>query len=117
MSIYNVGTVNVTHDSATVTGNGTQTFLTSITVNQLFKVVGYSTVYMVASLISDNSFTISPAWAGIDLTGASYNVIRDYTFNRDYPLVSASTSDWPIILLRALAMIDEDIQYILDNLP
>ena len=108
MSIYNVGTVDVTHDSATVTGDGTQTFLTSIAVNQLFKVTGYSTVYMVASLISNNSFTISPVWADITLTGASYNVIRDYTPVRGYPLVSQGTSDWPVILSKALTAIDTD---------
>jgi len=37
MSIYNVGTVDVTNASATVTGDNTQTFLTSIAVNQLLR--------------------------------------------------------------------------------
>jgi len=63
---------------------------------------------MVASLVSNNQFTISPVWADITLTGANYNVIRDYTPIRNYPLVSMGTGDWWVILCKALTAIDTD---------
>lgn len=71
---YSTGTVDVTQDSATVTGNGT-TF-TSAMVGRKFT-AGGSEVYEIATYVSGTEITITPVYQGDTDTAIAYEVYQD----------------------------------------
>lgn len=69
-AIYNTGTVATTNGSTTLTGTGTS-WLANVDAGMLFKTAGPQ-IYIVESVASDTSLTLTQAWQGDTEAGEGY---------------------------------------------
>jgi len=79
--VYDTGTVTVTQDSTTVTGDGT-TF-TEAMIGRLFIVDDDDNWYEISAFVSATEITLASSYTGSTTVGASYNI-----YKTDYPLAS-----------------------------
>jgi hypothetical protein len=83
VSNYTTGTVTVTEDSATVTGDGTA--WTAAMVGRQFRVEGVSGTYTIAARASGTSLTLDRAWARDTAAAQSYSIYQQiYALPSDF---------------------------------
>jgi len=125
MSQYQVGTIEVTKGSATVTsvdpdaGNGILSaalWSTEVTPGDLFYVKDDPVAYTVQSVVSDTELTLSAAYSGTTVTasgsplaGAFYAVHRKFSTHYNMPLVSQGDIGLPVFIEYATVMIDTEM--------
>ncbi len=106
MSMYTTGTVSVTNSSATVTGSGTS-WLTNVSVGDIFKVASEWNLYTIAVVVSDTEITLSTEYAGETASGLSYQIVRDFTPTLELMELYPGDRDWTIHLtLQTIRKID-----------
>ena len=105
MSQYMTGLCDVTSGSATVGGTGIL-WIANVTVGDLFMIRNIYTHYEIASIPTDTSLTLSPAWAGSTLTDQSYQVVRDFTPIHDLLEVAPGDRNWAFNITKTFRMID-----------
>lgn len=106
---YKEGTISIDIGSATVTGVGTRWLVNADTSN-IFIVVGDTDFYEIQSISSDTSLTISPVYAGsANRVGASYVIVKDYTYHFGWPTIDKGDVEWPKILSEAFTRIDSHL--------
>lgn len=109
MAQYQVGSVDVTNGSSTVTGTDTS-FLAEVSAGDIFLRYGDPASYTIASVDSDNQITLNAPYAGTTDTKVLYAISRDFTPNRGYPYLNPGDLGTAEVLKEALRKIDEDIQ-------
>lgn len=94
MTWYQDGAVNVTTNSATVTGVGTA-FIANVRPGQAFRVVDGSMLYDIVAVVSDTQMTIDPPWQGGNQTGADYRIVPVAGFfDRAYDALATAIAQW-----------------------
>ena len=99
MSQYKTGSVTVTLNSNAVTGSGTA-FLANVAVGDMFSIATSGAPYFVAGITTDTALTLTAVYGGATASGQSYFITRDFTTNRDFPLMAAGDIDTPTIYNR-----------------
>lgn len=104
---YNTGTVNVTNGSPTVTGDGSQKFLTNLIAGQLFTILNSGVSYEIGAVTDDNEFELVANYAGADAEDQLYTVVQSFTSNFDIPYTEPGDVQTATIFKRAMTLIDE----------
>jgi len=102
-------TANLTNGSSTVQGIGTE-FTSEVQAGDLFKRVGDSAWYTVASITSDTELELSAPYAGATESSASCVITRDFTPNYNFPELDLGDVDWHDVFTFAVRKIDEKLQ-------
>ncbi|MHA1286994.1 MAG: hypothetical protein ACTSPB_06260 [Candidatus Thorarchaeota archaeon] len=110
MAQYRVGSVSVAYNSQTVIGSSDCEWLTYVEPGDLFKIVGQSVWYEIASVDGNTQLTLAALYAGATATDQSYIIVRDFTPNYNLPEISKGDLDWTDIYNRAMRKIDAAIQ-------
>jgi len=86
--------LNFTNDDETVTGDGLQSFLTTLAIGMLVKkdVLG-EPIYYISSVTDDNSFELTGKYQGITETAQAV-IQRSYTTNYHLPRPMAGDHGW-----------------------
>jgi hypothetical protein len=109
MSQYRDGTVSVNIGSSTVTGVSTA-FTNYAQAGDWFHIESESVMYAVASVTDDTHLELASNYAGDEnLSGASYIITTDFTPNYSLPLVKIGDREWPVVLEKALTLIDSNL--------
>lgn len=103
---YTTGVVNVTNNSAAVTGVGTL-WIANVAMGDTFKVKDEDAIYTIGAVGSDTSITLTANYAGTTKTNQDYQITVDFTPNLSIPEIWAGDVDWPYHLTQALRRIDE----------
>lgn len=109
MAQYSTGTVSITAGNTTVIGVGTS-WLTAVVVGDLLRVNSDSAYYVIGSVDSNTQLTLSTPYP-TSKTDVDYEIIRDFSPNRDYPLPRQGDLHLADLVRRALLMIDADAQF------
>lgn len=94
---YKTGTVDLTNNSAIVTGTGTF-WVTQIKVGDVFT-VNASDLYEVISIDSNTQITLGRPYTGATDTGVSYSVIRNFTYTTNATIAAnllALVNSWQV---------------------
>jgi len=110
VSMYTEGTVTVTHNSQTVVGSSECLWRKYIESGDLFKIVGQSAWYEIASVDSNTQLTLTALYAGETATDQSYVIVRDFTPNYSLPELSKGDLDWTDVYTRMVRTIDSEIR-------
>lgn len=102
------GTVTVTSNSPTVTGEGTS-WLNVVLPGAMFLVRGDATPYYVAQVVSNTQITLSAPYQGATRGNQFYWITTSFTPNKNYPIPENGDVDPALILSRAIAEIDADM--------
>jgi hypothetical protein len=105
---YQTGSIAVTAGSRTVVGAGTKwlTDSTPIVAGDEFVVLGSVLFYQVASVQSDTQLTLVDPFAGVNTTGASYYIVRDFT-SLGIPVLQRGDVDVPNVIGRMSRKINQ----------
>lgn len=132
MSQYQIGTVEVTHGSSSVTavdpdvGNGilaeTQ-WLTEVSPGDMFYLMGDGVAYFIQSIQSDVEMTLAGTYQGATvvasgsplLEGAVYAVHRKFSTNYSMPLISQGDIGLPVFVELALVTVDTEMALLDDR--
>ncbi len=123
MSQYRIGTVSVTNGSAIVTAvdpdpadaliSAQQKWLTEAKVGYLFVVAGGAQLYTVLTVDSDTQLTLSAPFAeastvvsGVPNIGFEYALVRDFSINFGFPLVTLGDIATALIIEQAMRQVD-----------
>lgn len=125
MAQYQIGTVAVSNGSAVVTavdpdaGGGVfadTEWLTEVSAGDLFYIDGDPVAYLVSSISSDTSLSLSSLYqgttvtpAGDPLTGANYAIHRDFSSNYNFPLPSSGDIGLSVFIQLAMVTIDSEM--------
>ena len=105
MSQYNTGTVT-TDGTATVEGTGTTWNGGNVSAGDLFRVVGHNATYEVASVTDADTLVLTSAYAGANVSGATYTIVRDFTARLGLPYPTPNDIETAAIIKRAFSDID-----------
>lgn len=105
MSQYTTGTVTVTNGDQTVTGSGTA-WTGEVSPGDTFTVASSGVVYQVASVTSDTALELVEPYAGVNGSGRTYAIGRDFTTARGFPYPNPGDTEIATILKRAIIEID-----------
>jgi len=107
---YREGSVSVVHNSQTVVGSSDCEWLTYVSAGNLFKILGQSVWYDIASVDGNTQLTLAALYAGATASDQSYVIARDFTPNYSLPEISKGDLDWTDVYNRAMRKIDAAIQ-------
>jgi len=93
MAQYKLGTISITNGTNVVTGVSTQ-FLANVAVGNSFKVYGVNALYSVIAVDSDTQIRISPNYAGATVSGAQYQISKDFTPNLGLAEIETGDSEF-----------------------
>ena len=106
MSQYKTGTVTVTNGSATVTGSGTS-WSANVAAGDLFTIIGSSVPYIVGSVASDTSLTLTSTYAGVTASAQSYAITTSFTPILGIPYMEQGDLDTATIYKRGMLVIED----------
>lgn len=104
------GLVSVTNGSAVVTGDASALFssgVPAVEVNDLFKVNGEATYYIIQSVDSDTQITLTSNYGGSTDTGLDYTITKDFTVNLNLLRINKGDAELAEILDRNLVLLDQ----------
>lgn len=130
MSQYRTGTVELTNGSPVVTAvdpdpgdpdiSAPQQWLTNVSAGDLFIVQGDGLTYAVQSVDSDGQLTLTISYLGSTVAasgdparGAVYGIVRDFSANFGFPLISMGDVETATIIKEALNSVDSELAAIL----
>ena len=93
MAQYKLGTISIANGTNVVTGVATQ-FLANVAVGNSFKVFGVNALYNVIAVDSDTQIRISPNYAGASVSGAQYQISKDFTPNLGLAEIETGDSEF-----------------------
>lgn len=94
MTWYKTGNVNVTNNSATVTGVGTA-FVANVQPGEEFRLAGGQRGYEITAVVSDTQLTIDPPYMDSSQNGAAYRVVPVRGFpSRAYEALAEAIAQW-----------------------
>jgi hypothetical protein len=112
---YSEGTVALTPGSPIVTGTGTY-WLSNVNNGFVFKLIDDEDFYDILSVDSDTQITLGSNYTGLaPISGASYIIMRDFTYYFHFPTISRGSVNWPEIVSRAITLIDLNLYETQDN--
>ena len=115
MSMYTTGSVTVTVASQVVIGVGTD-FVTYGDAGDLFKITDESVFYEVAAISTATYLTLNSKYqnsnyaSDVSLSGMSFQLVTEYTPNKNYPEMGSNDSNFAHIFSRAIRMVDSDLK-------
>jgi len=130
MSQYQVGTVEVTQGNALVTAVdpdspdvlASQEWLNEVNQGDLFYVAGDAVTYVVDTVNSDTSLTLTSTYQGTTVTasgtplaGASYAIHRDFSDNYAFPITSQGDIGIPVLVKLVTLYLDLYLKQIDDR--
>jgi len=108
MAQYSTGTVSTTQGSTTITGADTLWLTANLVAGDMIR-IGAGTVYWeIASVVTETQILLLSPFSRT-LSAVSYEILTDFTPNRDYPLLNQGDLHAADIISRALRMIDKDV--------
>ena len=114
MSQYNTGTVSLFSGEQCVSGEGTS-WLTYVSVGDLFKKRGENAFYFVGAVTSDTTMDLTANYVGSSCSGELYTICRDFTDNYDVPEIWPGDKDWALHITYGLRIFDAKIKEIEDS--
>jgi hypothetical protein len=111
MGQYQTGTVTISHNSPTVTGNNTTWVTDGIQAGWIFTIKGENNIYWISSVDDETQITLAQNYLNPDaedIYKATYAIVQDYTDNYEWPKLSTGDYNWTEILRRSMHEIDKD---------
>lgn len=115
MSCYSTGTVTVVVGSTVVVGTDGTTWNTNVDAGDLFKLTDESSFYDIGSVSSATRLILTAGYtnanypADTERAGMTYQIVTDYTPNKNYPEMGLNDTNFPHIFTKAIRMIDSDM--------
>lgn len=85
-------------------------FSANVSAGDWFHRNGDLVTYSVASIQSDTQLTLSSVYAGANGTNLTYQIHRDFTVNRGYPIINPNDKDWVVPLQKMQVSVDADMK-------
>jgi hypothetical protein len=115
---YHMGVCLVTRGSNAVTISGGSTGATTVAAGHLFKTDrDGDAVYKIATRTPASGpvltgLTLTAQYGGANSAGVGYQICRDYSANRHYPLIAPGDLDAADWLSKSLTMVDTDVAHL-----
>jgi len=106
MSQYQTGTIITEQGTPKVSGESTE-WLANVAIGDVFKVSGVNATYTVGLISTNTTLSLTSNYAGVSVSGESYQIIRDFTDNYNIPEIWIGDKDWPYHLTQGLRIIDQ----------
>jgi len=114
MSQYTAGTVTTTITSNIVTGSGTL-WLANVDVGDTIRIDTDAVYFTIASVDSNTQITLTANYTATK-ADADYDITRDFSPNRDYPLPTQGTARFGDFMAEVVRQIDTDANLGLTNM-
>jgi len=105
---YKTGTVT-TDGTSTIEGSGTTWTGGNVSAGDIFTVVGDNAWYEVASVTDADTLVLTSAYAGANVSGATYAISRDFTSRLSLPYPQKGDIETASLIKRAFAQIDTNV--------